>query len=440
MNRMNCLKITLLAFFFLIATFSCNNNFESENLVNVSSGSNLSYKLSENEAIISILSFLEEMDKPINKEISTRSKSVRKVKNVEVIGEDNKRIATYASVYNNTSIINSLNIINADTFMYIINFEGNMGYAIMSADKRSNVIYAIIDEGYLDAESIVEIDNPGFVMFMEKAIETEVENVANYNDSEKINTYATIVSGETSRIIGLIRPMLKTKWGQGYPYNQFSPNGYTGCVMTASAQILSYFKTINNVNYYDFYYNETRSSDLNWNEIVSEGENSPIYGVLNGNTLSSLQVANLMRHIGLAIGADYTSSSGTGVSSDNAISWLRSSGKLYNSTSFSNYNPKEAYEAVYAGKLVYIKARRQSGLTTVGHAWVMDGGFKRHNTNRGYDYYMHCNWGWDGLCDGYYCNKKLAPMYEPGSIDITDRIGSSTKDYNLEQNMAIIGK
>ena len=97
-----------------------------------------------------------------------------------------------------------------------------------------------------------------------------------------------------------------------------------------------------------------------------------------------------------------------------------------------------------------MKAHSVDGNKTVGHAWVGDGGMKvttkyQDSNNRvykiTYDYYVHCNWGWNGSCDGYYLeldpsNPNFSGLYQP----IIDIPGSSTRNFNIDQQMAIMKK
>ena len=75
-----------------------------------------------------------------------------------------------------------------------------------------------------------------------------------------------------------------------------------------------------------------------------------------------------------------------------------------------------------AGRPVYYTGQG----TTTGHAFVIDG---MQTADDGTTYY-HVNWGWDGLCNGYY----LLNMLRPSS---TGTGGSSGSNYSTNPSMLI---
>ena len=56
----------------------------------------------------------------------------------------------------------------------------------------------------------------------------------------------------------------------------------------------------------------------------------------------------------------------------------------------------------------------------------------------GFRYYMHCNWGWNGECDGYYSSDFSIPA-RPHSTDMNDNNGYRPYIFSLWQEMSIIG-
>ncbi|MDR2918995.1 MAG: C10 family peptidase [Tannerella sp.] len=427
-----------------IFLFSCNKDdlFEAKYEINkISKSANYRPKLTEDEAIKNLQSFLNELDQSSEGSISTRNKPERIIDDVQVIGKKVELVANN----DKSNLRNLSSTIQMDTILYLINFEDAGGFAIVSADERSNKIYAIIDEGALDINDIDKVDNPGFNMFMENAIAKELSTIETYdsNNEDKLTLRSNpYVTGHK------LSPRLKTKWGQDEPYNKFSSNGVTGCVPTAIAQIFSYYCPINNVNYDDN--GVKRSSDLNWNNILSDCENSYVfYGALtnNGAPQSSLQVAHLMRYIGIGIGAYYDDYGETSASSIKAISWLRNSVGFSKSMKLVDYDAEAAYNALTEGNLIYVSG--SSGGAT-GHAWVGDGMFLlRYVTMVGngepipptYEYYLHCNWGWNGRCDGYYLDFDLstgAPEEDIVNPEYIDRPGSVNTNYNTAKRMAIV--
>ena len=59
-----------------------------------------------------------------------------------------------------------------------------------------------------------------------------------------------------------------------------------------------------------------------------------------------------------------------------------------------------------------------------GHAWVIDGykrQFRTVNNEIQYRYYVHCDWGWKGDCNGYY---------HSGIFDLIDGDNEFDRPYN----------
>lgn len=443
MNYQNLKNITL----FIIASvflFSCNNDelFEgSFDTGKPTASENGKFRLTEDEAIQNLQLFLDEFDQPAEGDVATRSKPVRSIGNVQVIGKKEQEATSLRS--DDPSGLRSLLLtVQEDTILYLINFEDEGGFAIVSADKRSNKIYAIIDEGTLDVNEIDQVDNPGFNMFLEEAIVSELRSVDHDDLAYGVELYSGERPGRPVEVPNKIKPLLKTKWGQDYPYNQFSPNHTTGCVPTAIAQIFSYYRPVNSVSYTDSYHKTNPSSNLTWNKILWDCESASVYGVLDSYKAyqSSLQVAHLMRYIGINVKAYYDQETGdTGANSGIAIAWLYNSMGFSKSMKMREYDSWAAYKALAGGNLIYMTA---SAGGNVGHAWVADGGFLHRGfvDGRGsevyHEYYLHCNWGWNGFCDGYYLDFNLSNGAD--SKENIDRPGYINAKYSSPINMVIM--
>lgn len=49
--------------------------------------------------------------------------------------------------------------------MYVVNFSNDNGFVLVAADKRTEPIFAIIDEGNFNFELLSEEDNDMFLTF-----------------------------------------------------------------------------------------------------------------------------------------------------------------------------------------------------------------------------------------------------------------------------------
>lgn len=434
MKKMN-FKIFVLLVITSIFLFSCNRDdlFEvasnTDKLI-VSDGQ--IFRLTEEEAVKNLQSFLNELDKSSEGSVSTRSKPVRIIKNVQAVGKNEKEVESLIDD-GKLSLRGLLSAVQTDTILYIINFEDAGGFAIVSADKRANKVYAIIDEGALDVNEINKFNNPGFNMFMDDAIVSELSDIETYDLSSLNNlSFPSMLIDITINKPSLDYVLLKTKWGQDYPYNIFCPNGSTGCVPTAIAQIYSYYQPINAVNYYDRDEEVNRSSNLTWSKIISDCENASIYGVLTNGSApqSSLQVAHLMRYIGIGVKAYYYEDGRTISNTAMALDFFRKNG-FPPSIRSQDYDSEVACDALSERYLIYVSGTSNHN-SYYGHAWVLDGAIKaRYPNKETVDYYMHCNWGWDGIYDGYYLDFDLSDSFI--SIPNIDRPKSSNEKYTAKK-------
>ncbi|MDM8551211.1 C10 family peptidase [Desulfobacterales bacterium HSG2] len=209
----------------------------------------------------------------------------------------------------------------------------------------------------------------------------------------------------------LLKPLLKTVWGQRGYYNDLCP-GYTpaGCVATAMGQIMKY-------------YGYPRTG-VGTHAYIPE--NYPRYGIQSAdfgtttyrwaempNSVSSPNpaVATLLYHCGVSVdmeygpGGSYTSlkkaadALKTYFDYDDTLDYLRKS-------DYSDDEWKDMIRAeLNAGHPVLYRGRSGGA----GHAFVCDGYQGEHN--------FHFNWGWGGAYDGYYYLSYMTPVYDENFAD-----------------------
>ncbi len=192
----------------------------------------------------------------------------------------------------------------------------------------------------------------------------------------------------------IVGPLLTTTWNQWWPYNQLCPAGCpTGCVPTAVAQIINYWKhpetTKGRVHGEDEMFPE---HSYDWDNMLNnyrEGGYTPE---------QALAVAQLMADLGKALKTDYTPK---GSATSTEIEWAI----------FENFTYSPYIEKWTANKVENLVKRMKKELNLrrpilydafpddggdVGHAMVIDGYTDRN--------YFHFNFGWGGDSDGYYLN------------------------------------
>ena len=233
-----------------------------------------------------------------------------------------------------------------------------------------------------------------------------------------------------------IEPLLKsTCWGQDYPYNLKCPiiegrNCPSGCVATALAQIMRFYNYPQKgrggiVNYYT----KTNKIPITFDFDAVSFEWGNIYDIYDSLTRDSEPIATLLQAVGAAVEMDYTLG-GSGSSEQKVLKGLPqylgydqdmfvAEPNEYTDEQWHRLIQKELLE----GRPVYYSGKGVGS----GHAFVIDG--VKTDKQTGLTYY-HINWGWDGLCNGYYLLNILRPT-KAGTG------GTSGTNYGLQPSMII---
>jgi hypothetical protein len=371
-----------------------------------------------------------------------KSGTSRKVNSISALVSENKPVALKSGEY---SEYNDIEI--PDTLAYVLNFNDDLGFAIVSADTRiDDPILAFTGEGSLSDST----DNPGLAIFLERLedytlnsiIEAELQKdslldgIFGKLDVES-NTKSVITVPRlllySTETISRIGPLVPVEWGQTLPFSNNLNNSkctrsdnyaknLTGCVAVATAQVMSYWGHPTQIGNYSF----------NWTELnkYKRGGNFP-----NPSTARS-QVANLFEQIGKGVGMDYGCDASSADTKD-ALTFLGKHG--FKVSTLKNYNSNDTFASL--DKKQPLIARGCSNKTNhkfLGiniystysgcHAWVIDGYLKRKSkfyvyneqidSNTGnkvsrrtfaysfeiYSDYMHNNWGWNGNKNGYFAS------------------------------------
>ena len=227
-----------------------------------------------------------------------------------------------------------------------------------------------------------------------------------------------------------VSPLLTTTWNQSPYYNALCPmdpahssRSVTGCVATATAQVMKYWNWPAQGNSAHAYVHDNIGLiSAHFGSTVYDWGNMP--NALNG-TSSAAQVkavATLMRHVGVALEMDYSASSSGAVTY--YVGQILPYYFGYRSDNVFHYRDDES-DAVWTnnitGELDALRPVIYAGSdTSGGHCFVCDG----YNNNNQF----HFNWGWGGYYDGYYSLSNLAP-----SSGGTGTNASST--FNLNQRI-----
>ena len=232
-----------------------------------------------------------------------------------------------------------------------------------------------------------------------------------------------------------IEPLLGViAWNQNTPYNKMCPIykgsslSATGCVATAMAQVMMYYKYPKELKA-DIPAYTTATNKLKVNAI-SEGEKYdwdnmlPTYTEGEYNTTQADAVAKLMFHCGAAVQMDYGPSSGALVRPEDMSTYFGYDADLLQEVYRSVYTLAE-WKKILDRELEAKRPILYGGARSYerGHQFVCDG-------SDGEGLY-HINWGWSGDSDGYFDITLLDPDV-PGT-----GAGTSADGYNRDCSVII---
>ena len=312
------------------------------------------------------------------------------------------------------------------------------GFAIVTTNDRFDEVI-----GYSSTRFSKEMPC-GFKWWME-AVNEVMEN-----DINSIPTKSTVRN--TLRRAG-VSPLITTKWGQGKPFNnkcKITANGeeyslLTGCVATAMAQVMNYYKYpvkgkgehSYSINYSDIgehiYYANFNNSYYDWNNMLNDY--SDYYYYLKPEDKYTDAVAQLMSDCGIAVDMDYST---------------------YSSGAFPNLIPGAlknyfSYSFIDDTKTIYFRndyPNNDDWMDMIYNALnnnhpILYGGY---GAKGGHSFVIHgyepdgkviVNWGWYGDYDGAYSIDMLSPKnysfnYNQNMIiPIPEGTTVDTKSYKL---------
>lgn len=338
-----------------------------------------------------------------------------------------------------------------ETALYVFNVGERDGFVIVAADDRARPILGYTNRGNFDADHA-----PAALLEMLTIYARQIDMIG------QMETQESSLKGHTAHTrLGIsgsmndVKPLLKTTWGQGAPYNDYCPQlndetALTGCVATAMAQIAYYHKyPVSAVPNLEAYTSATNKINVTaWGSTTFDWDNMLESYSGEETTQQKAAVATLMRYCGQAARMDYGFTSGA-YDGDALYAFTEKLGYDKNAKFIedSDYSTDSweglIYKEVSEGRPVYYSALMIDEKSTSGHAFVIDGYQADGN-------YFHVNWGWNGWCDGYFNIFALDP--DAPEAPVTSKgwhngmhalVGLSPENMNtsitLEINVAEIG-
>lgn len=305
------------------------------------------------------------------------------------------------------TLVRCAKTINGDsgTLLYIFNAEN--AFVVVSGDKSAQPILAYINHQLYNDRDVV----PPFEMWLNHYA-NQIEQIKKQHivQNQYVEYWQRILSGAQAFRTGEeVKPLMLSKWDQGEFYNYYCPrdlagdNGrvVTGCVATAMAQLIYYFRFpdtgIGSYSYTNENYG-VQSADY--------GNTTYNYNAMcDAPTCINTEISKLIYHFGVGVDMHY-GPDGSGMTNHSAARVLRT---------FFKYSPETEYlfrdstnlnwDSVIVSHLNRRIPMYYAGWSVPdinGHGFICDG-YKTVDSS----YYFSFNFGWSGHMDGYFYTNSL---------------------------------
>lgn len=293
------------------------------------------------------------------------------------------------------------------------------GYVIVSGDDRVIPVLGYSDSGYFDPTDVPEN--------MQSWLDEYAEQI---EQLDKMGINKPYHAAAPQYITGsAISPLIKSQWAQGSPFNANMPmltsslRAVTGCVATAMAQVMYFFKSpAKATQSIPAYTSKTRS--------ISRPALSPVTFQWSSmknyysSSETSSAVATLLNYCAQSVEMDFQiDNNGNATSSANSYVAASAFANYFGYGACRHYTRSSytrnewetlVYNELKAGRPVYYHGQKLKG----GHAFICDG-----FDGKGM---FHINWGWRGSSDGFFALNILNPEEQgTGGIVGSDGYGNS---------------
>lgn len=298
-------------------------------------------------------------------------------------GNHGNRVATTQQISHENqalTLAHKLNSPQGETDVYIFNRANNGGFILIAGDDAVSPVLGYCDEGSFDPDNI-----PPQMQWLLSEYSRELAFARTHNSSPR-----KTVSLSTS-----VSPLIQTQWDQDAPYNNECPSlnssqTVTGCVATAMAQIMYYYKwPLQGTGNHSYTWNSgTLSADFSqstydWNNMCLTYSGSE-------TAEQNAAVAKLMSDCGISVDMEYNvdSEGGSGAVTAQAPESMKTyfgysqyAGMLYR----NGYGIDE-WESMLRRELDAKRPVLYCGQGSGGHAFVVDGydthGYFHHQLGR----------------------------------------------------------
>lgn len=340
--------------------------------------------------------------------------------------------------------------------LYVVNFEDEKGFALVSSAKDHNCLYAVTDYGNYNLETN---DNIGLQDYMSRAqayansIESDITPIKPPRFKYLEIIYDTLSYRN-------LAPQVKVQWGQQSPYNMniyINVNGElknppAGCGPIGFAQALTYFEFPTSITR-KAQTNKGEKLILDWSKIKQHIRcgNTNALKICPNDGHHSI-ISDLINEIGLSTNIKY--------SMDGSSTFIENTRKYALSLGFTVSDVADYQSGIPGmsnGEIIIVSGLNDAH--TKSHSFIIDGekSYIINVTENIYDMgpggtategtlissttkrtsakYVHINWGANGFANGYYYDK----VFDSSKIhtyDEEDRaIKNDTQHFSYKESL-----
>ncbi len=327
-------------------------------------------------------------------------------------------------------------VFTADRHRFYVYDRGSSGgFVIVAGNDRLPQVLGYGAEGDFSSTAL-----PPAVQYWMESLDRQISFLQSHGD---------VAVHHPSHRASAVGPLLTSHWNQTEPFNNYCPTygagtrAVTGCVATATAQIMNYYQwppvgrgSHSYLCYMNSNYAEPPlelSADFSqsvyrWDLMLDDYDES-------SSEESCDAVARLMSDVGISMDMNYGSSSGASqYDASQALQRYFGYGNKCYWLSRDHCSAAE-WEQFLVDELSLRRPIMYVGNTvSSGHAFVLDG-FDS-------DGYFHFNWGWGGRYDGYFLVSVLNPSVYDFKYDQTGLFGlvPETQVDSISDFMTIHGR
>ena len=278
---------------------------------------------------------------------------------------------------------------------YIFNAKDDGGYVIVSGDDRTTEILGYALQGHLDADLLPEN--------LKWWLDSYARQIEALGTSLTPAKHSGVIQGDP------IAPLITAQWSQRAPYNYMCPDGdyvdfneegydadnrcATGCVATAMAQVMYYWKwpescpTIDGYMCFGHSMNALPGTTFKW-DLIKDSYSAQETGE------SADAVAELMRYCGQAVKMAFSRNGSSASYNHFRMSLTFQYSPNCNKILRDKYSTKQWENIIYDELAAHRPVIYLGKSNSSAHAFVVDG----YDDNG----LFHINWGWGGSYNSYF--------------------------------------